>query len=153
MINYTNSEIRSILNGLGYRSRINSSDPNFPISQDESDLTDLTTQKAIKKFQVDYDLTVDGIVGSETNAKMQDEMNSLHEELNQLLGANISLDQPFYGQITINTVQQFQRSYTNPIDGLASLTVREELYTIAQNNPAQTTQLNHTATSTALQHS
>jgi peptidoglycan hydrolase-like protein with peptidoglycan-binding domain len=72
MINYTNSEIRSILNGLGYRSRINSSDPNFPISQDESDLTDLTTQKAIKKFQVDYNLTVDGIVGVETNAKMQD---------------------------------------------------------------------------------
>ncbi|WP_341528463.1 peptidoglycan-binding domain-containing protein [Nostoc sp. UHCC 0302] len=67
MINYTNSEIRSILNGLGYKSRINSNDPNFPLSQDESDLTDQATQKAIKKFQVDYDLTVDGIVGSETS--------------------------------------------------------------------------------------
>lgn len=65
MISYKNSEIRTILNGLGYRSRINSNDPNFPISQDESDLTDEATQKAIKKFQVDYDLVIDGIVGSE----------------------------------------------------------------------------------------
>ncbi|BAY28044.1 peptidoglycan-binding domain 1 protein [Calothrix sp. NIES-2100] len=145
-MNYKNSEIRSILNGLGYRSRINSNDPNFPISQDESDLTDQATQKAIKKFQVDYDLTVDGIVGSETNNKMQEEMNSIHQELNQLLGTSISQDQPFYGQLTINTVQQFQRNYTNPFDGLASLTVREQLYTIVKNNSTKTTQFNKTAT-------
>lgn len=145
-MNYKNSEIRSILNGLGYRSRINSNDPNFPISQDESDLTDQATQKAIKKFQVDYDLTVDGIVGSETNNKMQEEMNSIHQELNQLLGTSISQDQPFYGQLTINTVQQFQRNYTNPFDGLASLAVREQLYTIVKNNSTTTTQFNKTAT-------
>ncbi|WZF18474.1 hypothetical protein WKK05_03700 [Nostoc sp. UHCC 0302] len=87
-----------------------------------------------------------------SSAKLEDEINSIHEELNQLLGTNIPLDQPFYGQITINTVQQFQRNYTNPVDGLASLTVCEELYMIAQNNLAQTTQLHHTATSTSLQH-
>ncbi|BCL33922.1 peptidoglycan-binding domain-containing protein [Nostoc sp. MS1] len=152
MISYKNSEIRTILNGLGYRSRINSNDPNFPISQDESDLTDESTQKAIKKFQVDYDLIVDGIVGTETSNKIEAEINSIHEELNYLLGVNISPILPFYGQITINAVQQFQRGYTNSIDGIASLTVREEMYTITHNNLAQSPQINHIAVSQVLQH-
>ncbi len=140
MINYTNSQIRSILNGLGYRSRLNSNDPNFPISQDESSLTDEATQKAIKKFQIDYDLVVDGVLGQETSEKMQDEMNALHTELNQVIGTNISLDQPFYEAITLNAVQQFQQQNS---DGIASFPLREELYQTyetANQNAAEATQ-------------
>ncbi|BAY48205.1 peptidoglycan-binding domain 1 [Scytonema sp. HK-05] len=141
MTNYKNSEIRSILNGLGYRSHLNSNDLDFPISQDESDLTDEPTRKAIMKFQVDYDLTVDGVVGQQTMAKMQEEMNVLHEELNWIMGTNISLDQPFYGRKTINAVQQFQRRYIITIDGLASFALREELFETLQDN-AQATSTN-----------
>ncbi|GAB1543684.1 hypothetical protein NUACC21_63600 [Scytonema sp. NUACC21] len=134
MINYKNSEIRSILNGLGYRSQIHSNDPDFPISQDESELTDEPTRKAVMKFQVDCNLRVDGVVSSQTIAKMQEEINTLHYKLNQVVGTKIPLNQPFYGRHTINAVQQFQRRYIITIDGLASFPLREELFESLQDN-------------------
>jgi peptidoglycan hydrolase-like protein with peptidoglycan-binding domain len=72
-VNYTNAQVRSILNGLGFRSRIFSSDranPSFPYTEDNSALADVVTQHAIRKFQTEYKLTVDGIAGSETKAKI-----------------------------------------------------------------------------------
>lgn len=138
MATYTNAEIRSILNGLGYRSKLNSRDPNFPISQDESDLTDDVTKKAIMKFQIDYDLMVDGTAGQDTIAKMQTEMTVLHDELNRILGTNIPADQPFYGLLTVGAIQQFQKNYIITVDGLASFPVREELYGTLHATTAQT---------------
>ncbi|UBF25813.1 peptidoglycan-binding protein [Kovacikia minuta CCNUW1] len=133
MITYQNADIRSILNGLGYRSRLNTNDPDFPVSLDNSDLTDAPTQKALMKFQVDYNLPITGIADDATLLAMQEEINVLHNELNQLLGTTIPLDQPFYGDQTIAAIKQFQNYTVNgayvTIDGLASFPLREELYT------------------------
>lgn len=138
MVFYSNSQIRSILNGLGYRSQLDTNDPSFPISQDESDLTDQPTLKAIKKFQIDYNLVVDGIVGSNTSNTMQEEMNVLHDELNQVLGTDLPLDQPFYGQETLSAIQQFQQQLQP--DGLASFPVREELFKAVNGGTVQDNQ-------------
>jgi peptidoglycan hydrolase-like protein with peptidoglycan-binding domain len=134
MISYKNSDIRSILNGLGYRSQLNTNDPDFPISQDESELTYLPTRKAIMKFQVDYDLIVDGIANPQTIKKMQEEMYLLHNMLNLVLGTNILVNQPFYGYQTVSAVQKFQRRFIITIDGLASFSLREELLETVEDN-------------------
>jgi peptidoglycan hydrolase-like protein with peptidoglycan-binding domain len=123
---YSNAQIRSILNGLGYRSQLQSSDPNFPLSEDDSPLADEPTIKAVMKFQVDYSLTVDGIVGQQTTSTMQVEMNSLHIELNEVVNTGISEDEPYFGPQTLAAIKQFQQQQQP--DGIASFPLREELY-------------------------
>lgn len=128
-VNYTNAQVRSILNGLGFRSRIFSSDranPSFPYTEDNSALTDPTTQHAIRKFQTEYKLGVDGIAGPETKAKLEQVMRILHDELKALIDPNFPTDEPFYGLQTIATVRTYQRQLAE--DGIATLPVREKLY-------------------------
>ncbi|KAM3095098.1 peptidoglycan-binding protein [Phormidesmis sp. 146-35] len=128
-INYTNAEIRSILNGLGFRSRVFSDDrtnPSFPYTEDNSPLTDPTTQHAIRKFQTEYKLGVDGTAGSETKAKLEQVMRILHSELRALVDPRFPMDQPFYGLQTIAAMRTYQRQLAE--DGIATLPVREKLY-------------------------
>lgn len=55
---YTNAQFRSILNGLGFRSPgIN--ELNFPVSDDDSLLTDDPTVQAIGQFQGYFNIGVD----------------------------------------------------------------------------------------------
>jgi peptidoglycan hydrolase-like protein with peptidoglycan-binding domain len=128
-INYTNAEIRSILNGLGIRSRVFSGDrtnPTFPYTEDNSALTDTVTQNAIRKFQTEHNLSVYGIVGPVTTAKLEQVMRILHRELNAVVDPSFPTDQPFYGLQTIATVRMYQRQLAE--DGIATLPVREKLY-------------------------
>jgi hypothetical protein len=128
-IQYTNAQIRSILNGLGLRSRIFSSDknnPNFPFTDDSSPLTDSATKHAIRKFQVEYNLKVDGIVGDATTAKLELVMEILHQQLRKLVNPNFPVNAPFYGPQTIATVKEYQRQLV--LKGIATLPLRERLY-------------------------
>jgi peptidoglycan hydrolase-like protein with peptidoglycan-binding domain len=128
-INYTNAQIRSILNGLGFRSRVFGNDranPSFPYTEDNSPLTDPTTQHAIRKFQTEYKLAVDGIAGAATKAKLEEVMRILHDELRALVDPNFPTNQPFYGLQTIAAIRTYQRLLAE--DGIATLPVREKLY-------------------------
>jgi peptidoglycan hydrolase-like protein with peptidoglycan-binding domain len=128
-VNYTNAQIRSILNGLGFRSRVFSSDranPTFPYTEDNSALTDAVTQHAIRKFQTEYKLTIDGIAGPATKAKLEQVMSILHRELKALVDPNFPTNEPFYGLQTIAAMRTFQRQLAE--DGIATLPVREKLY-------------------------
>lgn len=128
-VNYTNAQIRSILNGLGFRSRVFSNDrtnPSFPYTEDNSAMTDPSTQHAIRKFQTEYKLTIDGIAGSVTKAKLEQVMRILHSELKAVVDPNFPTNEPFYGLQTIAAVRTYQRQLAE--DGIATLPVREKLY-------------------------
>lgn len=128
-VRYSNAEIRSILNGLGFRSRVFSGDrtnPSFPYTEDNSPLTDPNTQHAIRKFQTEYKLDVDGIAGSATKAKLEQVMRILHNELKALVDPKFPTNEPFYGLQTIAAVRTYQRQLAE--DGIATLPVREKLY-------------------------
>lgn len=130
---YTNMQFRSILNGLGFRSQ-GANEPNFPVSNDDSPMTDSQTVQAIEQFQTYFHFNVDGIAGPQTMATAQQEMITLHTELNQLLGSAIPNDQPYYGPITVQLIQQFEGDYRYPINGIASLPIRQELYRLTHSS-------------------
>ncbi len=133
---YTNAQFRSILNGLGYREEL-PSDRYYPISYDESPITDEPTVEVVMAFQAYFNLAVDGIVGPETMYMASVEMETLHMELNQVMGSNIPVGEPFYGPLTIAVVQDFERVNGDfAIDGVASLPVRQLLYQQANANVA-----------------
>lgn len=125
---YTNAQFRSILNGLGHRQKTSSDTADFPISNDNSPLTDEATVKAIKSFQGEYKLTVDGVAGATTIAKAEQVMKILHNELNTTVNAGLPDNQPFYGPQTVAGVKKFQAKYLQ--DGIASNPVRIELYNV-----------------------
>ncbi len=134
---YTNAQFRSILNGLGYREEL-PSDRYYPISYDESPITDEPTVEAVMAFQTYFNLAADGIVGPETMYMASVEMETLHMELNQVMNSNIPVGEPFYGPLTVNAVQDFERvNGYFAIDGIASLPVRQALYQQANQNVAK----------------
>jgi peptidoglycan hydrolase-like protein with peptidoglycan-binding domain len=136
-MNYTNAQFRSILNGLGYREEL-PSDRDYPISDDESPMTDDITVEAIMAFQAYFNIQVDGIAGPETLYMASVEMETLHMELNQVMGSEIPAGEPFYGPMTIAAVQSFERAKGFfAIDGVASLLVRQALYQQANANVAR----------------
>lgn len=128
-IAYTNAEVRSILNGLGFRSHVFSNDrfnPDFPLTDDNSPLTDEPSKHAIRKFQTEYKLTIDGVAGPETEAKLEEVMNILQDELRKLVNPRFPTNDALYGSETIAAVKEYQRRLS--VDGIATLPVRESLY-------------------------
>lgn len=125
---YTNAQFRSILNGLGHRTKVWSEAGDFPLSYDDSPLTDARTQEAIQKFQQEYKLDVDGIAGPKTMAMAEKEMRILQGELNQVVKAGLPSNQPFYGPLTVAAVKHFQSQIRLQPDGIASYQVRKKLY-------------------------
>lgn len=131
---FTNAEIRSILNGMGFKRRgIN--EPNFPISIDNSFLGDALTVEAIKSFQTYFKLTADGIVGPITMAKAEEAMNVLHYELDLVMRPNPPLrpQAPLYGPQTAQAIASFRNQYGFEPNGnanddrVADLPVRRRL--------------------------
>ncbi len=132
---YTNAQIRSILNGLGYRNR-GSNEPDFPLSSDNSPLTDAKTVQAIKDFQSYFGLVPDGVVGSNTKAKVEKQMYVIHYELDLVMKPNPPLrpqNTPLYGPKTAQAVSNFRLRYgfepdrnTNN-DRVADIPVRRQL--------------------------
>jgi murein L,D-transpeptidase YcbB/YkuD len=128
--NYTPAEFRSILNGWGHRTRTIADGPDFPISVDNSPLTDALTVEAIKKFQREYQLDDDGIVGPNTRNMAAKVVSNLQLELNSCANANLPSNQPFYGPLTTETVKKFQRKINVPQDGVANRSLRVNLYNL-----------------------
>lgn len=137
---FTNTQIRSILNGMGFKQRgVNES--NFPISIDNSSLNDLLTVEAIRRFQTYFKLTVDGIVGPQTEAMAEKAMNVLHYELDLVIKPNPLLrpQAPVYSPQTAQAVAKFRLRYGFEPDGnpnsdrVADLSVRRKLDELTPN--------------------
>jgi peptidoglycan hydrolase-like protein with peptidoglycan-binding domain len=110
---YNNAQIRSILNGLGYRNR-GSNEPDFPLSSDNSPLNDAKTVQAIKDFQSYFGLVPDGVVGANTKAKVEKQMYIIQYELDLVMKPELPLrpqNTPLYGPQTAQAVNDFRRRY------------------------------------------
>lgn len=127
---YSNSQLRSILNGLGYCERVPVDSFYFPLTSDNSALIDCRTVQAIKKFQQEYQeqLKVDGIAGQQTMMMAQKVIRNLQDELNIVIDACLSSYRPFYEPVTVTAVKKFQILTNIKQDGIASYSVRAKLY-------------------------
>lgn len=131
---YTNAQLRSILNGLGYTNPNETDGSTFPLSMDDSPLTNPRFVQAIQKFQIDHQLEVNGIVDSNTMSVIQTVMEKLNSELSRVTNTGILLDRLVYDAETIAAVKLVQRQL--PADGVASHLLRAAL-TKRQTNSSQ----------------
>lgn len=122
---YTNAQLRSILNGLGYTTQDDTDDSTFPLSMDNSPLTDSRFVQAIQKFQSDHQLDVNGIVDLDTLSAIQMVMEKLNKELNRSVNIGFSLDSPVYDAETSFAVKLVQQRLL--VNGVASHALREAL--------------------------
>ncbi len=132
--NFANSQIRSILNGLGFKSR-EANEPDFPLSSDNSSLDDQQTVRSVRAFQKYFNLTQDGIVGPDTKAVAERALDVIHHELDVIIQPDPRLrpQAPLYGPQTAQAVSQSRRQYGFEPDGnpdtdrIADLPVRRKL--------------------------
>ena len=134
---YTNAQFRSILNGLGLRSRgLNES--NFPISEDESALNN--DRPAVIKFQNCFGVPADGIVSLHTQVTAQQTMYVIQYELDLVMQPEPRIrpqNSPFYGPQTAQVIAYFRRFYGFEAndnltdDRIADLLVRRKLDALA----------------------
>lgn len=120
---YTNAQLRSILNGLGYANPDETA--KFPLSTDDSSLTDTRSVQAIQKFQIDHQIEVSGIIDSSTLSAIEQVMQNLINELNRVNPTAIPLDQPVYDAATIAAVKLIQQRI--PANGIASHSLQDAL--------------------------
>lgn len=113
---YTNAQLRSILNGLGYANP-NETDQ-FPLSTDDSPLTDMICVQAIQKFQIEHQLEASGVIDAPTLSAIVQVMQNLISELNRVNPTAISLDRPVYDAAMIAAVKLIQQRI--PANGIAS---------------------------------
>ncbi|KAM3108210.1 hypothetical protein [Phormidesmis sp. 146-33] len=132
--NYSNAEFRNLLNGLGFRlSGVN--EPTFPLTYDDSPLSDAETVQAVQAFQRYFKIAADEIAGIVTKRKAEQAMNILHYELDVVMKANPPLrpQAPLYGPQTAQAIARFRVAYGFENDGnpandrVADLPVRRKL--------------------------
>lgn len=132
--NFSNAQIRSILNGLGFKGR-DADEPDFPLSSDDSALDDQETVRSVRAFQDYFNLAQDGIVGPKTKAVAEQELDVIHYELDVVIQPEPRLrpQAPLYGPQTVQAVSNFRRQYGFEPDGnpdsdrIADLPVRRRL--------------------------
>ena len=114
---YAPKEFRAVLNGLGYN-----------VTPNSQTLTDERTRQAIREFQRQYNLLVDGTAGSQTQDVAGDIVRNLQQNLNLVIRPEPRLPlNYFYGEQTKTAVRQFQKLFGLPVTGVASLEVRNKL--------------------------
>jgi peptidoglycan hydrolase-like protein with peptidoglycan-binding domain len=111
---YTESQIKAILSGFGYR--INSDAP----------LTDALTVRAIRDLQRNYGLSETGSVNRAFEEQLSSVMRNLRNNLRVILRSDFAIAQ-YYDAATRAAVGQFQSRYGLPVTGTADLEVRNRI--------------------------
>ncbi|MEB3887024.1 peptidoglycan-binding protein [Lyngbya sp. CCY1209] len=115
---YSDRELRYVLYGLGY---------GVPVTFDPI-AGDAIAQQAIRAFQNEHGLAVDGIPGDRTQGEMAGIVSQLHKDLNTLVRPVPPLPgNQFYGPKTIAAVKEFQKKYDLPVTGVADTYVRDKI--------------------------
>jgi len=132
---YTPAQFISVLNGLGYAVPLDAS------------ITDPRVQQAIRDFQTQFRLPVDGTLNIPTQDRAADIVQSLQSALNRFVKPSPQLPvTQFYGRQTEAAVKQFQQQNRLPETGIATLETQQRLTnlftdaeprSIAANPPAQ----------------
>ncbi len=116
---YNAEQFVSVLNGLGY-----------PVALGMP-LTDVRVQQAIRDFQVQYQLPVDGSINIPSQDLAADVVRNLQRHLNLVLKLKTPLPlTQFYGPQTEAAVKLFQQQYKLPATGVATLETRQKLAAI-----------------------
>ena len=114
---YTPQEFRAVLRGLGYKVEANG-----------NSLSEEQARQAIRDFQRQYKLVVDGIAGPQTQDFAGDLVRNLQHNLNLVVKPSPVLPRNhFYSSQTEAAVQQFQKLFNLPVTGVASYEVRTQL--------------------------
>jgi peptidoglycan hydrolase-like protein with peptidoglycan-binding domain len=118
------------------------------------------TEESVKRFQKAYKLTVDGIVGKSTLAKLpavndENEITTTSQKSDnrdilslgdrgeavrvlqeQLIKAGFLQNQPngYYGSNTVDAVNRFQKQHKLEVNGMAGQTTRAKLYSLVKNS-------------------
>jgi peptidoglycan hydrolase-like protein with peptidoglycan-binding domain len=118
------------------------------------------TEEAVKRFQKAYNLTVDGVVGKSTLAKLpavnnENEITTTSQKSDnrdtlslgdrgeavrilqeQLIIAGFLKNQPngYYGSNTVDAVNRFQKQHKLEASGMAGQTTRSKLYSLVKNS-------------------
>jgi peptidoglycan hydrolase-like protein with peptidoglycan-binding domain len=124
---YTPGEFRSALYGLGYN-----------IPQVGGTLNDPMTQQAIRSFQRQHQLPVDGKANPRTQDTLAEIIINLQQDLNTVLQPEQLLpENQFYGPLTEELVREFQRQFNLPVTGMATPEVRILLTEQASQRPSR----------------
>jgi peptidoglycan hydrolase-like protein with peptidoglycan-binding domain len=114
--NYTPGEFRTLLRSLGYQVELGET------------LKDIDGKRAIREFQEQNNLAVDGIVNSQTQDLAADLIVNLQNSLNIVVQPDPPLpNNEFYGPRTEAAIREFQRRFLLPETGIATLEVRQKL--------------------------
>lgn len=131
---YSNAEVRSILNGLGF-TEAPEVGSEYPFTSYNGALNDRVTIDAIKAFQKRYRLKISGRIDAQTQRTLQRVMKTLHQQLNEFMGADLRLAHPTYDRRTIGVVQIFQHQIGAAIqDGIARTSDRQQLQKLSDSN-------------------
>lgn len=124
---YSPAQFISVLNGLGYAVQL------------DAPITDPRVQQAIRDFQVQYALPVDGTLNNPTQDKASEIVRSLQSTLNRAVKPSPQLPvSQFYGRQTEAAVKQFQQQNRLPITGIATLETRRRLNAILNDEEPRT---------------
>ena len=125
---YTPAQFISVLNGLGYA---------VPLT---APITDPIAQQAIRDFQVQFQLPVDGTLNVPTQDRAAEILRSLQSGLNRTVKPSPQLPgSQFYGKQTEEAVRQFQQQNRLPVTGIATLETRQRLNNIIADADPRTT--------------
>ncbi|PSB16372.1 peptidoglycan-binding protein [Phormidesmis priestleyi ULC007] len=117
--NYTPDQFVSVLFGFGY-----------PVTPG-TPLIDVRVQQAIRDFQTQYRLPVDGTLNAPTQDKAASLVSDLQTNLNRAMQPSPQLPgSQFYGAQTKNAVALFQRQNKLPETGIATLETYQRLQDI-----------------------
>lgn len=120
---YTLSQLKEILDGLGY----NLGPDGLNGNHDNS--LDMFTQAAIQELQLHYHLAPTGRLDTTTDQLVRQIIRNLLQNLNQVMDANLPVNE-FYGPRMVQAIKTFQRQYGLPVTGVAGLMVRQKLEAI-----------------------
>jgi peptidoglycan hydrolase-like protein with peptidoglycan-binding domain len=116
---YTNTEMRVILQGLGYDIDLNRS------------LTDRPAVIALLDFQRQFGLTRSGVADLATQRKAQSVLRELQENLRQVVDRNLMVTDNYDSQ-TVRAIKTFQAKERLSVDGIATTEMRQRLNAIAR---------------------
>jgi peptidoglycan hydrolase-like protein with peptidoglycan-binding domain len=116
---YSDSDFRSILQGLGYDIDIN------------RPLSDRPSVIALADFQQQHRLNRTGVADAATQRTAQVLLRQLQENLRKVVDRNLSVTDYYDGQ-TVNAIKRFQAQQNLSIDGIATTALRRRLNGIAR---------------------
>lgn len=118
---YTPEQFVAVLYGFGYAISV------------DAPIADARVRQAIRDFQVQYRLPIDGTLNNPTQNQAADLVRALQAGLNKTVKPSPQLpESQFFGEQTRRAVRSFQEQNGLPVTGVATLETRQRLNALLQ---------------------